>query len=257
MANPRSRYEAVSRRAFLTRSLAIGAVVLVPGLACGGTNDREALADPAPSSSAATPSTATPTTATPTTSAATTATTTSAAPSTAPAATAAPTTAAPATTAAPPTTAALVAGTGVSPMTIQFTFAAGGGRVRNPYVAVWLEDASGAMVRTVALWFENGKGTRWLPDLRRWYQSAGSAMDQTIATVSSATRAPGSYAVVWDGSADSGAPVAPGSYFICIEAAREHGPYELIREAVTLGPAPLSMTLPDNGELTGASLGPA
>lgn len=250
MANPRSRYEAVSRRAFLTRSLAIGAVVLIPGLACGGNNDSEALAAGATTSSAAAPtsaaagpsSTATPTTTTPTTTTPTTAT---------------PTTATP-TTATPPATAALASDTVAAPMSIQFSFtASGGGRVRNPYVAVWLEDASGAMVRTVALWFENGKGTRWLPDLRRWYQSAGTTMDQTIAGVSSATRAPGSYSVVWDGTTDSGAPVPAGSYFICIEAAREHGPYELIREAITLGSGPISMSLPDNGELTGASISPA
>ena len=250
MANPRSRYEAVSRRAFLTRSLAIGAVVLIPGLACGGNNDSEALAAGATTSSAAAPtsaaagpsSTATPTTTTPTTTTPTTTTSTTTTP----------------TTATPPATAALASDTVAAPMSIQFSFtASGGGRVRNPYVAVWLEDASGAMVRTVALWFENGKGTRWLPDLRRWYQSAGTTMDQTIAGVSSATRAPGSYSVVWDGTTDSGAPVPAGSYFICIEAAREHGPYELIREAITLGSGPISMSLPDNGELTGASISPA
>lgn len=254
MANAHSRFEAVSRRAFLARLLAAGAVVTVPGLACG-SNDRDVLgvesaAGTTPTSAAAGGGTAPGGAAAATTA---TVTPTTAAPTTAAPTTAAPTTAAPATAA--PTTAAAVPAAATGTLSIDFTFAAsGGGRVRNPYVAVWIEDASGAMVQTVALWFEQGKGMRWLPDLRRWYQNAGAALDSTIATVSSATRSPGGYSVAWDGTDLAGRPVAAGGYFICIEAAREHGPYELIREPFALGEGPFRTDLPGNGELTNASI---
>ena len=41
---------------------------------------------------------------------------------------------------------------------------------------------------------------------------------------------PGAYKIVWDGNDDKKAPVVQGDYFVCIEAAREHGPYEIVRE---------------------------
>jgi hypothetical protein len=41
---------------------------------------------------------------------------------------------------------------------------------------------------------------------------------------------------------------------VCIEAAREHGPYELIRESITLGTRPMQKSLADKGELTAASV---
>ena len=143
-------------------------------------------------------------------------------------------------------------------MTIAFTFSpTGGGRILNPYVAVWIEDASGALLRTVGLWVKADK-TKYLSDLRRWYSldrariAKGGA--DTIASVSSATKVAGAYSVVWDAKNDTGALVAPGTYFVCIEAAREKGPYELIREQVTLGASPLTKALADSGELTGASV---
>ena len=64
---------------------------------------------------------------------------------------------------------------------------------------------------------------------------------------------PGAYSVVWDGSLVAGGRATEGDYFVCIEAAREHGPYELIREQMTLGAAATSATFPDNGELSAAS----
>ena len=51
-----------------------------------------------------------------------------------------------------------------------------------------------------------------------------------------------------------GAAAAQGSYFLCIEAAREHGPYELIRETLTLGSKAFTQALTPNGELTKASV---
>ena len=73
-------------------------------------------------------------------------------------------------------------------------------------------------------------------------------------TISSATRTPGDYALVWKLTNSDGAAVAPGPYFICIEAAREHGPYSLIRQPFTLGATPFTTDLPAQGELTHASI---
>ena len=72
--------------------------------------------------------------------------------------------------------------------------------------------------------------TRWLA-LNRSRIPAGGA--DRIATVSTATRVPGTYSFARDGTNDHETPVTLGNYFVCIEAARarEHGPYQLIREA--------------------------
>lgn len=124
----------------------------------------------------------------------------------------------------------------------------GGGAVRNPYIAVWVEDAAGALVRTVSLWHLQGDNDRWLAELRRWYQVAGG--DDTG---SSATRVAGSYTVRWDGTGLTGAKVPAGGYVVCLEASREHGPYSLIRHEVTLSAQALTDTLPANGELSAAT----
>ncbi len=124
------------------------------------------------------------------------------------------------------------------------------GRYNRPYVAVWLEDAGGRSVRTLAVWADSGRGSRWIPDLRRWY-IGNSAL---VSTVSSATRNPGKYSLVWDGLNDKKASVDQGEYFVCIEAAREHGTYQLIRQAVTVASKAWTVTAPGNEEIKGASL---
>ena len=223
-----SRLAEVSRRAFLKKAaLATGAVAFFPTLAaCGSDADQFA---------------STTTTVGIATSQALQATTTTTAPTT--------------TTAAPTTQAALAALPAGSEMVIRFSYAAssGGGRVRNPYVAVWLEDGDGELVKTVALWFlQTQKGTRWLSDLRRWTSIDGSSA--SVDTISSATRTPGDYAVVWDGTDTDGQMVAAGEYYVCIESAREHGPYSLIREAVTVANSDMTLALADDGELSGAQV---
>lgn len=227
-----SRYREVSRRAFLRRAAqAAGALAALPLISSCG-NDAQAFAG--------TTTTTLPPTTSATTDEGTTSTTTSAT-------TTSPTTAAPATTAttADPVTA--------SEMLIAFTYSAAGGRVRNPYVAVWIEDEAGELVDTVALWFlQSRKGLRYLTDLRRWYAADGSS--STIDTISSATRSPGAYSVAWDLTNMDGQPVAGGQYYVCIEAAREHGPYSLIRESISFEDAVAEVQLPDDGELTNASV---
>ncbi len=136
---------------------------------------------------------------------------------------------------------------------IGFTFAAagGGGRgpARNPYIAVWIETPAEELVTTIALWHRQ-REERWLGELKRWYAVA----DGQGESVSSATRVPGEYTLEWDCTDASGTRVAAGEYVVCIEAAREHGPYELIRESVTLGATAADQTFEPVGELTAASV---
>jgi thiamine biosynthesis lipoprotein ApbE len=115
-----------------------------------------------------------------------------------------------------------------------------GGRYRRPYVAVWVEDEEGVAVRTLALYVQtSGRGPGWIPDLRRWHKADRvrrlvSDVD-LVETVARATRPPGKYTVTWDGKDDDGDPVKAGTYTVCIEAAREHGTYQIIREDVAVG----------------------
>jgi hypothetical protein len=126
------------------------------------------------------------------------------------------------------------------------------GRYHRPYVAIWVEDASGNAVRTLTLWVNtNGRGPRYIRELRSWF-SAEQGGANLISTVSSATRLPGKYSVVWNGRDDSGRPVAQGNYRLLIEAAREHGSHQLIQQDLTLTTTPKSIDLGGNEEIAGA-----
>lgn len=134
-----------------------------------------------------------------------------------------------------------------------------GGRAKRPYVAIWLEDKDGFPVRTLALLMQGGKGMRWLPDLKKWSRSDKlrrlAEDSDLVPTISSATRNPGSYSVLWDGLDNSKTPVKPGTYTLFIEAAREHGTYQLMKKEISVGGgSPFSEKLSGNEEIKGATL---
>ncbi|RYG56918.1 DUF2271 domain-containing protein, partial [bacterium] len=136
---------------------------------------------------------------------------------------------------------------------------ADGARYRRPYVAVWLEDGDGVAVRTLALWFQqDSKGPRWLPDLKRWYRDEKERRvlngGDLVKTVSSATRRPGSYSLVWNGRDDDGKAVSQGDYTLCIEAAREHGTYQIIKSPIKIGTTPFTKNLEGNVEIQSAKV---
>ncbi len=132
------------------------------------------------------------------------------------------------------------------------------GRYNRPYIAVWLEDSKGKSVRTVGLWVQQGRGSRWIPDLRRWFrneQDRQAADGGDLATtVSGPTRNPGVYKLIWDGKSDKGALLDQGEYYVCVEAAREHGTYQLIREKHMFASAAFSKSLGSNEEIKEAKL---
>lgn len=231
MSSPEPRFVRVSRRAFLARSAAVGGLLVAPGLACA-TTDADVFANASSTTTAAGATTP---------------------PSTAPSST---TTRPPSSTSSSTTSTTEAPSSGATfpdgaELVVDFTFAAtSGGRVNNPYIAVWVEDPDGNLVDTISLWFEQGKGVRWLPDLRRWYAASDNGADTTM---SGATRVAGTYTVAWDGTDLDGRPVPTGDYVLHIEAAREHGPYELVTGELTIGDEPFRVTLAPSGELTAAS----
>lgn len=96
-----------------------------------------------------------------------------------------------------------------------------------PYVAVWIEPASGGAARTISVWYDvkaTGKepGTKWLSDLRAWWRKGGKSLKMPADGISGATRAPGTHAIALP------ADLKPGDYVVHVEAARETGGREVI-----------------------------
>ncbi len=115
----------------------------------------------------------------------------------------------------------------------------GGMRARRPYVVVYIDDAEANPVRTVSLWAQDAS---WVRELRRWYRGerARSAAQGTslLSTVTSPTRNPGRYTVVWDGRDDLGEFVSQGEYFVCLETIRQGSSDYFTREPFTLEATP-------------------
>jgi FAD:protein FMN transferase len=134
------------------------------------------------------------------------------------------------------------------------------GRYRRPYVVVWVEDSEGKSVRTVSLWVSSGGAGpfQWIPDLKRWYAADEERKRhddrELVLTVARPTRQPGKYRVIWDGKDDSKRPLPAGEYTVSIEAAREHGTYQVIRKKVTIGDRPFTEELKGNVEIRAASI---
>ena len=134
---------------------------------------------------------------------------------------------------------------------------ADGNRYRRPYVAVWIEDKDQYPVRTLTLWMQtDGPGPRWHRDLRRWYKQDAlrKVIDETnlIGTISAATKPPGQYKVVWDGKDDGGKLVKKGKYTLYLEAAREHGTYQLMSKEIEIGDKESKGDLGQNAEFKSA-----
>jgi hypothetical protein len=227
------RYLRSVRAAQLARLVAAGAIVTGTA-ACGSGDDAEVFGAAADTSADGTTSAV--------------AVSTAAAPATAPVATA------PETPTADPAASASAAAGATFPadgeLVVDFTYApeASDGRVRNPYIAVWVEDTDGNYVSTLAVWYEqSGKGARWLSDLRAWMSSSDG---QVPSTSTGATRSAGTYSLVWDGTDLDGNAVAQGDYVVWVEAAREHGPYGVTSATISITDGGATVTLPDDGELS-------
>ena len=130
---------------------------------------------------------------------------------------------------------------------------------RKPYVAVWIADEKGFPYRTLSLWvMKQHPGPRWIPDLRQWDQAdrLRELVDDTdlVDGISSATRPAGNYKISWDGLDDREQPVPPGKYILHVEAAREHGTYQIIKHPFVHSAQPFDTTLEGNVEIKSVKL---
>ncbi|CAM2069195.1 DUF2271 domain-containing protein [Sulfidibacter corallicola] len=116
-----------------------------------------------------------------------------------------------------------------------------------PYVAIWLETTERKGVHTLAVWHEQDE---WLKDMRQWWRKLGRSKEPPYDAVSGATRKPGSYRVLWNGLDAEGRPLPAGEYYLNVEAAREEGGRDFLRQKVVLGgDKPQHYTLTGRGEI--------
>ncbi|MFT3967128.1 MAG: DUF2271 domain-containing protein [Sphingobium sp.] len=102
-----------------------------------------------------------------------------------------------------------------------------------PYVAGWVEDASGKTVSHLLVWYdlkkrENG-GKKWLPDMKTWWRKGGRTLTVPADGVSGATRAPGRATVSTPADASPLSRLPAGQYNFVVEAAREGGGREVVK----------------------------
>jgi hypothetical protein len=123
-----------------------------------------------------------------------------------------------------------------------------------PYVALWLENSDGSQIVNLAVWYDNklkdSEGTKWLKDMRQWWRRTGRELTMPVDGLSSPTRAPGTHQIVFDSNAGPLKDLAPGSYQLVIEAAREVGGRELLRVPFEWPPkAPVSLDVKGESEI--------
>jgi FAD:protein FMN transferase len=111
---------------------------------------------------------------------------------------------------------------------------------KRPYVAVWVEDSTGKLVRVLALW---GNKDKYYPDLSTIWNLLNGQMGQ-FRSVTRATRPAGKYELVWDGLDKNNNPVPQGAYRITVETNQEHGTYARQTGTIIVNESTASTTLP-------------
>ncbi|MGB3866086.1 MAG: DUF2271 domain-containing protein [Xanthobacteraceae bacterium] len=128
-----------------------------------------------------------------------------------------------------------------------------------PYVAIWVESADGGKITNLAVWYDvkqkNDEGTKWLKDMRQWWRRTGRELTMPADGLSSPTRAPGNHQLTFNSTAKPFDGLAPGSYQLVVEAAREVGGRELLRVPFEWPPkAPVTAQAKGESELGAVSL---
>jgi hypothetical protein len=94
--------------------------------------------------------------------------------------------------------------------------------------------------------------------MKAWYKDdrlrALAEGKEIVRSVSSATRSPGKYTLKWDGKDNAGKPVKAGKYTVMIEATREHGTDQTLRQEMDFAGTAKQATLPGGIEIAGATL---
>ncbi len=117
-----------------------------------------------------------------------------------------------------------------------------------PYIAVWLESPKRQGITTLAIWYDDDE---WLKDLRQWWRKLGRKDRSAYDSVTGATRKPGLYTFSWDGLNAQGDPIPEGEYILNIEASREAGGRDFLRQKIhwRKGLSPQTYSLPGKVEL--------
>lgn len=220
------RFELTQRREFLKRAAAVAGLALIPGLAgCSSKDDKSTFAAASTTTAAGA---VTSTTATPSDGATT------------------------STTGSTSTGDPLPDGAALD---VAFTFAAagGGGPARNPFVAAWIETEDGDLIANISVLYNPPKGNRWINNLASWFTAVSSTSSDYLETTTGATQPAGAYAFSWDGTDVDGARASQGSYVVYVESAQEHGNHSLTSAPITLGASAVKASLPDDGDLSGAT----
>jgi hypothetical protein len=101
-----------------------------------------------------------------------------------------------------------------------------------PYVAIWIEDASGKVAANLSVWYDvdlkDQEGEKWLKDIRQWWRRSGRSLELPMDGVSSPTKPPGKHSMKFDTARGTIAMLPPGEYKIIVEASREVGGKELV-----------------------------
>ena len=121
---------------------------------------------------------------------------------------------------------------------ISFAYVKQGGTGSNQF-AVWIEDASGRVVKTIyATRFTARGGWKRRPEsIPQWVEASGVKTmnkDQYDALTASTPRQ-GTLTYVWDGTDQAGKPVAPGEYTVHVEGSLRFANRVLYTGKVTLG----------------------
>ncbi|MGZ5986805.1 MAG: DUF2271 domain-containing protein [Caulobacteraceae bacterium] len=122
------------------------------------------------------------------------------------------------------------------------------GRYHPPFVAIWITDQDGKLVRT--LFHLGNRPRRFLDSNYVWWKgfnADGNGPDK-LASVTRPSRPPGKYNATWDGKDDAGDPVGAGRYVINIEMSREHGGHSLQTIPLDIGKTPVSGSAQGEGE---------
>jgi thiamine biosynthesis lipoprotein ApbE len=108
-----------------------------------------------------------------------------------------------------------------------------------PYLATWVENTSGKLVRAIVLW---GSKAKYHPELSSFWTATGGS-ETLLYKVTRVTRLPGSYKIAWNGLDNDGKPVPMGDYRIVIETNRYHGTYAKQSGTIVCRNDPASTTL--------------
>ncbi|MED5547111.1 MAG: DUF2271 domain-containing protein [Pseudomonadota bacterium] len=102
---------------------------------------------------------------------------------------------------------------------------------RKPYLAAWLEEASGKPLAVSAVLHDQSRiGSRWLSELRTWWRKRGRDMTMPADGISAPTRAAGRHTIAIKGLAGLG----DGTYRLVVEAAREKAGREVVNVPVII-----------------------